>query len=156
MVQMSKRRNVNRVYVPIRLRSIFSRKGFWKVKYSFSAKRIKEVGLDLKLLPIYFVLGGTIVTVATYVGKRGQGILAALVASVPTISVITFCTIYFSAGTEKAAGFAKGMLIILPAWIVYAIALWQLLPRLGLIPTVIIGITAFVGLSLLISRFFQN
>ena len=96
------------------------------------------------------------VTLTTYLGRLGKGTLAAFVALFPTITVISVCTIYTAEGAEKAAGFAKGLLVLFPVWGVYALALWQLLPRLGLVPSLLIGISLYLGIALTVTRFVQQ
>ena len=39
---------------------------------------------------INFLLGGTIVSVASLIGSQGRGLLAAFVATFPTMTVLTF------------------------------------------------------------------
>ncbi len=108
--------------------------------------------MNLKLLPLYFLLGGTLVTLTTYLGKLGKGTLAAFVALFPTITVISICTIYLGEGAEKAAGFARGLLILFPVWGIYAFALWQLLPRVGLVLSLVIAVALYLGIALAITR----
>ena len=112
--------------------------------------------MNLKLLPLYFLLGGTVVTLTTYLGKLGKGTLAAFVALFPTVTVISVCTIYLGEGADRAAGFARGLLVLFPVWGIYALALWQLLPRLGLFLSLLIGILLYVGIAFAITRLVQN
>jgi uncharacterized membrane protein (GlpM family) len=111
-----------------------------------------EVIVNAKLLALNFVIGGTIVTLTTYFGKRGDSTLAAMVALFPSISVVSLCMIYSGEGAVKAANFAKGLLILLPAWVIYALTLWQLLPRIGLVLSLLIGISLYLGIAFTVTR----
>jgi uncharacterized membrane protein (GlpM family) len=108
--------------------------------------------MDNKLLVLYFILGGAIVTAVTYFGSHAKGQLAAFIAFLPTISVITLCTIYYSGGTNEAVSYAKNMLWLLPPWVVYALVVIFLLPRIGLAGSLAIGIASYLALAFLIMR----
>jgi uncharacterized membrane protein (GlpM family) len=108
--------------------------------------------MDNKMLVLYFILGGAIVTAVTYVGSHAKGQVAAFIAFLPTISVITLCTVYFSGGTGEAISYAKNMLWLLPPWVVYVLAVIFLLPRIGLTGSLAIGVAAYLALAFLIMR----
>ena len=108
--------------------------------------------MDTKLLPIYFVIGGVIVAAVTYFGSQAKGQLAAFIAFLPSISVITLCTIYFSSGTQEAVSYAKSMLILLPPWLLYVIGVILLLPRIGLAGALSVSIAAYLGAAFLTMR----
>jgi uncharacterized membrane protein (GlpM family) len=109
--------------------------------------------MDAKLLTLYFVLGGTIVTLISYFGTQGRGILAAFVAFFPSISIVTMFIIYFKSGVGATVSYFKGMLFLIPAWVLYALAMMFVLPRWGIVPSVIVGIGLYIGVALLIMRF---
>jgi hypothetical protein len=108
--------------------------------------------MDYRLIPLYFVVGGTVVTVVTYLGSQGKGLLAAFVSFFPAVSVISLCAIYMRSGTEPTLSYAKGILFLLPAWILYIVTVIYLLPRWGLIPPLIIGILLYTAASYLTSK----
>ncbi len=108
--------------------------------------------MDNKLLALYFFLGGAIVTAVTYFGSHAKGQVAAFIAFLPTISVITLCTVYFSGGAGEAVSYAKNMLWLLPPWVVYVLAVIFLLPRIGLAWSLGIGIAAYLVLAFIIMR----
>jgi uncharacterized membrane protein (GlpM family) len=105
--------------------------------------------VSLKLLLIYFLLGGISVSAITYFGSQGKSQVAAFVAFLPSTSLITLCTIYFSSGTQQAISYAKSMLILLPPWVLYVIAVIFLLPRVGLPLTIGISLAVYLALALL-------
>mgnify|MGYP001146181790 CR=1 FL=1 len=101
--------------------------------------------VDPKLLIAYFVIGGLIVSTVTYFGGQGKSELAAFIAFLPSISLITLCTIYFAGGTGAAVSYAKSMLILLPAWLFYVIGVIFLLPRLGLVGALLVSVAAYLA-----------
>ena len=109
--------------------------------------------MDAKLLALYFVLGGTIVTLVTYFGSQGKGLLAAFIALFPSITIVTLVTIYFSGGVGATVSYFKGLLFLLPAWILYVVAMIFILPRWGIVPSVLIGITLYVSAAFVTMRF---
>jgi uncharacterized membrane protein (GlpM family) len=108
--------------------------------------------MDIKMLPVYFLIGGAAVSAATYFGSHSRSLLAAFIAFFPAVSVIAICGIYFASGTQAAVSYAKSMLILLPPWTLYVIAVMLLLPRIGLTGSLIVGVAAYSAISLLIMR----
>lgn len=109
--------------------------------------------MDTKLsLLLYFVIGGVIVSAITYLGSHSKSQLAAFIAFLPSVSVVTLCTIYFSSGTGAAVSYAKNMLILLPPWILYAVGVIVLLPRIGLVGSLLASIAVYFVAAFLIMR----
>jgi hypothetical protein len=108
--------------------------------------------MDIKMLPVYFVIGGIVVSAATYFGSHAKSLLAAFIAFLPAISVVIICSIYFASGTQAAVSYARGMLILLPPWVLYVLAVIFLLPRIGLAGSLIVGVAAYSGIAFLIMR----
>lgn len=105
--------------------------------------------MDIKWLILYFVLGGTIVTLVTYFGGQGKGLLAAFVAFFPSITVLSMFTIYYAGGINATTSYFKSMLLLLPAWLLYVLPVMFLLPKLGPVPAVLIGISTYIGAAFL-------
>jgi uncharacterized membrane protein (GlpM family) len=108
--------------------------------------------MDIKMLPVYFVIGGVIVSVVTYFGSQAKSLLAAFIALLPAISVVTLCSIYFASGTEAAVSYTRSMLILLPPWVLYVVAVIFLLPRIGLAGSLTVGIAIYLATAFLIMR----
>jgi hypothetical protein len=108
--------------------------------------------MDIKMLPVYFVIGGAVVSAATYFGSQAKSLLAAFIAFLPAISIVIICSIYFASGTQAAVSYARSMLILLPPWVLYVVAVILLLPRIGLAGSLIVGVAIYSGLSFLIMR----
>jgi len=100
--------------------------------------------MDFKSLAIYFLGGGTVVAVTSYFGTQGKGMLAAFIAFIPSVTVVTLWAIYSKSGAPAATSYVKGMLQLLPAWTLYAIVLFYLLPRMGLWPSLLISIAVYM------------
>jgi len=105
--------------------------------------------VSLKLLLVYFLLGGISVSAITYFGSQGKSQVAAFVAFLPSTSLITLGTIYLSSGTQQAVNYAKGMLVLLPPWVLYVIAVIYLLPRIGLPLTIVISLAVYLVFAFL-------
>lgn len=86
------------------------------------------MGEALKYL-IYFILGGLIVTLATYFGSEKKGLIAAFFAMFPFVTAFTIFTIYSAVGSEAVAYYVKGLLLLTPAWILYLIIVLYLIPK---------------------------
>ena len=86
---------------------------------------------ELTKYVIYFLLGGTLVSLSTYLGSHGKGFFAALASTLPVISGMTFVLIYVNAGGQSAVSFAKHLLWLSPAWFVYVFMMLFGVPRLG-------------------------
>jgi len=110
--------------------------------------------VDPKSLTVYFVLGGATVALATYFGSTARGLLAAFVAFFPSITILTFSTIYFKGGASAATDYGRSMILLTPAWLAYVAVVLYLLPRLGLFPSLLIGVLVYVGGALTTARLF--
>ncbi len=89
---------------------------------------------ELPKYVLYFILGGTLVSVSTYLGSHGKGFLAALASTLPVIGGVTFILIYFNAGGSPTISFAKNMIWLSPPWFVYVGTMIALVPKLGFWP----------------------
>jgi len=108
--------------------------------------------VDIRLLIAYFFIGGIVISAATYFGSRGNSLLAVFIAFFPGVSLITMTTIYLAAGTGPTISYARGMLLLLPAWILYVLGVMFLLPRLGLVASLLISVAVYTGAAFLTMR----
>jgi uncharacterized membrane protein (GlpM family) len=113
---------------------------------------LKKRTVDLKLLIAYFIIGGLIVSVVTYFGSQGKSDLAVFIAFFPGTSLITVVTIYLAGGTGATTSYARSMMVLLPAWVLYVLGILFLLPRLGLVLSLVISVAAYAGAALLTMR----
>jgi len=100
---------------------------------------------------IYFLVGGTVVAVVAYVGTHGNGLLAALVASLPVLFLVNILLLHHNGGMAASITYAKGALLFLPAYAGYAALTWWLLPRVGVPEALLLGLPVYL-LPVLISR----
>jgi uncharacterized membrane protein (GlpM family) len=108
--------------------------------------------MDFKMLALYFVIGGTIISAVTYFGSHSKSQIAAFIAFLPSISVITICSVYFASGTEEAVAYTKDMLLLVPPWVLYGLGVFFLLPRIGLAGSLLVSIAVYIGTALLIMK----
>ena len=101
--------------------------------------------MDPRLLALYFVLGGLVVSLVTYFGSQGKSELAVFIAFLPGTTLITLITIYLAGGTGAAVSYAKSMLILLPAWVLYVLGVIFLLPRLGLVVSMVVSVAVYLA-----------
>ncbi len=107
--------------------------------------------MHIKNFLIYFILGGTIVSAVTFIGAQGKGLLAAFVATFPTMTVLTFSLIYSKAGHAPTVSYARGLLLMTPPWIIYVLCLIFLLPKWGFMRSLIAGVLAYMALAGLVT-----
>jgi len=79
----------------------------------------------------YFLVGGGVVTVVTYVGGSGRSLLSALIATFPAITLLSVIFIHAEAGGPPTIDYVRGLILFAPAWFAYLISLFILLPRLN-------------------------
>lgn len=96
---------------------------------------------------IYFLIGGTITVLATYLASQGRGTLSAFIATLPLLTAITFILIDAEGGHEDVLGYARGLLIFTPPWICYVATVILGVDRLGIFGSVALGILVYIALS---------
>ena len=68
---------------------------------------------------LYFLIGGTLISVSTYLGSHGKGFMAAVGSTVPIMSGLTFILIFLNSGNEVTLSFAKHLIWVSPPWFLY-------------------------------------
>ncbi|MCX8030365.1 MAG: hypothetical protein N3A59_02145 [Thermodesulfovibrionales bacterium] len=105
--------------------------------------------MELKYI-FYFVVGGFVVSVVTYLAGNAKGLLAAFFANLPVITFITFLTIYSEGGEKAVVDYAKGLIVMLFPWLGYIFSVIFLTMRIGLIPSLVLGLITYLVFSYLI------
>ncbi len=100
-------------------------------------------------LTLYFVIGGLVVALTTYFGSQAKGLIAAFVAFLPSVTILTIATIYLHGGQQATTSYLRSLIILTPSWLLYVLAALFLFPRLGLVPALVIGVVVYIGASLL-------
>jgi uncharacterized membrane protein (GlpM family) len=110
---------------------------------------------ELMKAVLYFVLGGFMVSLSTYLGTMGRGFLAAFVSTFPAITGVTIVLIYLNGGSEPAHLYAKHLLWLVPSWLAYVGFLILAINRLGFWPAMAGALTIYMALVALIRLFIR-
>jgi uncharacterized membrane protein (GlpM family) len=94
---------------------------------------------------LYFLLGGIVVSLSTYLGAKGEGFLAALASTFPAITGVTFVLIFLNGGHEATLAYAKNLLWFVPPWLAYVGVMILGLERLGFWPTMVGSLTLYMA-----------
>jgi hypothetical protein len=94
---------------------------------------------------LYFVLGGTIVSVSTYLGSQGKSFLAAFASTFPAITGATFVLIYLNEGNDAIVSYAKNLLWFVLPWTIYVVSMITGVPRFGFWPAMIGSLVLYLG-----------
>ena len=100
---------------------------------------------DLVKYALYFLMGGTIVSVSTYLGSQGKSFLAAFASTIPAITGATFVLIYLNGGNDAIVSYAKNLLWFVPPWIVYVTTMIVGIPRFGFWPSMVGSLVLYMG-----------
>lgn len=100
---------------------------------------------ELMKYGLYFVLGGLIVSLSTYLGSQGRSFWAAFASTFPAMTGATFILIYLNGGSENLVTYAKHLLWFVPPWLVYVAAMILGVERLGFWPAMVGSLTLYVG-----------
>jgi len=96
---------------------------------------------------LYFIIGGTVVSLTTYLGSLGRSWLAAFVTTFPALTGITFILMYLNAGVEPTVPYARNLLYFIVPWVIYVGFYILTIDRLGFWLTLTIAITLFIAVS---------
>ena len=111
--------------------------------------------MELKYI-VYFIIGGIIMSLVTYLANSSQELFAAFIGTLPVITISTFLMIYINTGQEAVITYAKGLLIMMVPWVVFIVTVIILAPRIRLFYSVLLGLLLQVLLALLIMRKFGS
>ncbi len=100
---------------------------------------------DVVKYAVYFLLGGTIVSISTYLGSQGKSFLAAFASTFPAITGATFVLMYLNGGSDAIVSYAKNLLWFVPPWIVYVLSMIAGVPRFGFWPTMAGSLVLYMG-----------
>ncbi|HRI37875.1 MAG TPA: DUF3147 domain-containing protein [Nitrospira sp.] len=100
---------------------------------------------DLMKYAVYFLLGGMIVSLSTYLGAKGNSFLAAMASTFPAITAATFILLYMNGGGATTVDYAKNLMWFVPPWIIYVTAMIMGIPRLGFWPAMAGSLALYLG-----------
>jgi hypothetical protein len=98
---------------------------------------------------LYFIIGGTVVSLSTWAGSLGRSWLAAFVSTLPTLTVLTFILIYQNAGEAPTVPYAKNLLHFFVPWVAYVGFYILTVTRLGFWVALVGSVLVFVGVAAL-------
>lgn len=92
------------------------------------------------------------ISVVTYFASHARPLLAAFLANMPVITLVTFLTIYHEGGQKIIVPYAKGLVMMMLPWLTYIFTIIFLTPRLGFLLSLTTGFTLYVIFALIILR----
>jgi hypothetical protein len=98
---------------------------------------------------LYFIIGGTAVSLTTYLGSLGQSWLAAFVTTFPALTGLTFILMYLNAGVEPTVPYARNLLYFVVPWLAYVGFYLVAIDRLGFWLALSGAVALFVAVSAL-------
>jgi uncharacterized membrane protein (GlpM family) len=108
-------------------------------------------GKSILKFVLYFIIGGSVVSLTTYYGARGQGFTAAIISMFPSLTVLTFFLIYKAGGEASVISYAKNLAFGVPPWILYIIAVAMLCEHIGIWLSLTVGVILYLGASFCLS-----
>ena len=98
---------------------------------------------------LYFIIGGTVVSLTTYLGSLGRSWLAAFVTTFPALTGITFILMYLNAGVAPTVPYARNLLYFVVPWLAYVGFYLLTIDRFGFWLTLTGAIALFVAVAAL-------
>ena len=98
---------------------------------------------------LYFIIGGTVVSLTTYLGSLGRSWLAAFVTTFPALTGITFILMYLNAGVAPTVPYARNLLYFVVPWLAYVGFYLLTIDRFGFWLTLTGAIAFFVAVAAL-------
>lgn len=108
--------------------------------------------MEIKYI-FYFFIGGIVVSLVSYFASHSKGLMAAFFANLPVITFVTFIIIYLESGEKNVILYAKSLLIMLFPWLAYIFSIIILGPKMGIIPSLVLGLAIYFVLSFFIIKF---
>jgi len=96
---------------------------------------------------LYFIIGGTVVSLTTYLGSLGKSWLAAFVTTFPALTGITFILMYLNAGVEPTVPYSRNLLYFVVPWLAYVGFYLVAIDRLGFWFALTGAVALFIGVS---------
>ena len=98
---------------------------------------------------LYFMIGGTVVSLTTWLGTLGRSWLAAFVTTFPALTGLTFILMYLNAGVEPTVPYARNLLFFVIPWLAYVGFYILTIDRLGFWVALSGSVALFVGVATL-------
>src|SRR2546426_8045722 len=98
---------------------------------------------------LYFIIGGTVVSLTTYLGSLGKSWLAAFITTFPALTGLTFILMYLNVGEEPTVPYARNLLYFVVPWLAYVGFYLMTIDRLGFWLALTGAVALFVAVSAL-------
>ena len=98
---------------------------------------------------LYFIIGGAVVSLTTYLGSLGRSWLAAFITTFPALTGLTFILMYLNAGVEPTVPYAKNLFFFVVPWLAYVGFYILTIDRLGFWLTLTGAVALFIGVAAL-------
>jgi uncharacterized membrane protein (GlpM family) len=99
---------------------------------------------------LYFVAGGSIVSLVVYLAKQGHPFLSGIALVFPSVTMLSFYFIGRTTGSAAVVESAKSALFAtFIVWVPYVLVIVYLTPRLGVNTALAGGVIIFMVLALL-------
>ncbi|MBI5253057.1 MAG: hypothetical protein HY930_01455 [Euryarchaeota archaeon] len=98
----------------------------------------------------YFITGGGVVTIATWLARMGHPFLSGIALMFPSVTLVSFYFLGKSAGGEAVSASAKSALrATFFLWLPYMTTIIYLTPRLGVNKALLFALAVFLMLALI-------
>lgn len=98
---------------------------------------------------LYFIIGGTVVSLTTYLGSLGRSWLAAFITTFPALTGLTFVLMYLNAGVEPTIPYAKNLFYFVIPWLAYVGFYVWTIDRIGFWLALTGAVALFIGVAAL-------
>lgn len=99
---------------------------------------------------LYFVAGGSIVSLVVYLAEQGHPFLSGIALVFPSVTMLSFYLIGRTTGSAAVVESAKSALFAtFIVWVPYVLVIVYLTPRLGVNSALAGGVLVFIALVLL-------
>lgn len=99
---------------------------------------------------LYFLVGGSIVSLVVYLAKQGYPFLSGIALVFPSVTMLSFYFIGRAAGNTAVVESARSALLAtFIVWVPYVLAIIYLTPRHGVTTALTVGILVFMALALI-------
>jgi uncharacterized membrane protein (GlpM family) len=102
---------------------------------------------------LYFLVGGTVVSLTTWLGSFGHSWLAAFITTFPALTGLTFILMYLNAGVEPTVPYARHLLYFVIPWLSYVGFYIVMIDRLGFWLALLGSVILFVAVAMLFRLF---
>lgn len=100
----------------------------------------------------YFLIGGTIITIITFLADIGHPLLSGTLAIMPTTTLVAMYFISQTSGDVAVVQFAKSSLYTIAiAWVPYILSIIYFAPKIGTPKALLISLAVFLILATLLT-----